>query len=328
MQKRDIGSLSVSVVGLGCNQIGTKFCDQSATDQIVGEAIDAGVTYFDTADEYGQDYADLTSADGWGRSESYLGRALGSRREQVIIGSKFSARPHADEVSGGASAKWARTALEASLRRLNTDYIDLYQQHFPDPGVPIAETLGVLQEFVEAGKVREVGCCNFSAAELQAATAATPVGDPGFVSLQAPLNILQRSTLAEVVPTAGRLGLALIPYYPLASGVLTGKYRRGRPAPAGSRMVEQVSDEARAKVLSERTYDRLEALERFAAERDRSLVELAFGWLLGHAEVATVIAGASKPGQVSANVANASWVLSPDEVAQATSVAVEAGSAR
>jgi aryl-alcohol dehydrogenase-like predicted oxidoreductase len=328
MRSRVIGSLNVSVIGLGCNQLGTKFCDQSTTDQIVGEALDAGVTYFDTADEYGQDYADLTSAEGWGRSESYLGHALGSRRDQVIIGSKFSARPHADEVSGGASAKWARIALEASLRRLGTDHIDLYQQHFPDPGVPIAETLGVLQEFVQAGKVREVGCCNFSAAELDAAAETAAKDAPSFASIQAPLNILQRNTLSEVAPAAARLGLALIPYYPLASGVLTGKYRRGLPPPEGSRMSDQVSAEARAKVLSDRTHDRLEALERFAAERDRSLVELAFGWLLGHPEVSTVIAGASKPGQVAANVANAGWVLSPDEVAEATSIAIEAGASR
>ncbi|MGX7678924.1 aldo/keto reductase [Jatrophihabitans sp. DSM 45814] len=326
MEQRTIGKLAVSVVGLGCNQLGTQYCDEATSARIVSEALDAGVTYFDTADEYGENYFDSTDPDGWGRCEEYLGRALGARRGEVIIGSKFGARPHYDQTLGGGSAKWARQALEDSLRRLGTDYIDLYQLHFPDPDVPIEETLGVMNEFVAAGKVREIGCSNLTGAALEeAATAAADNDLLPFASIEGPLNLLQRGNLDEVLPTADRLGMAYIPYYPLASGVLTGKYRRGEAFPEASRMADKVPDGMGAKILSDRAFNRIEALEAFATERGHTLIELAFGWLLGQPAVASVIAGASKPGQVTVNVGAAGWQLSPQEVALATQVVVDAG---
>src|SRR4051812_27946138 len=161
MDTRSIGALSVSVVGLGCNQFGTSGCDEATSLKVVDEAIDAGITFFDIADEYGMNYADPTDPEGWGRSEEILGKALQGRRDQVVVASKFGIHPHADtEGRGGASARWARLAIEDSLRRLQTDHIDLYQLHMPDPSVPLEETLGALQELVTAGKVREIGCCN------------------------------------------------------------------------------------------------------------------------------------------------------------------------
>jgi aryl-alcohol dehydrogenase-like predicted oxidoreductase len=322
---RKLGGLSVSVVGLGCNQLGTTFCDATTSDRIVGEAIEAGITYFDTADEYGANYADQSDPAGWGRSEEFLGKALGKRRSQVLIGSKFGVQPHGDPTGGGGSARWARTAIEASLRRLGTDYIDLYQLHFPDPAVPIEETLGVLDTFVAEGKVREIGCCNFSAAQLQEAyDTADRTSVRRFASLQSPLNILQRASLDEIMPACQRLGMAFIPYYPLASGMLTGKYRRGEPLPAESRLADQVSEEARARIFSDRGFSRVEALEAYANERGHSLLELAFGWLLGYPDVATVIAGAAKPGQPTLNAAAAGWQLDPDEMAEVLRVVQEA----
>lgn len=321
MEQRRIGELAVSVVGLGCNQLGTAFCDEATTGRIVGEALDAGITYFDTADEYGANYSDHDDPAGWGRSEELLGRALGKRRDQVVIGSKFGVRPHGQLEGGGASARWARTALEATLRRLGTDHVDLYQVHFPDPAVPVEETLEVLDQLVRAGKVREIGCCNFTGGALEEAARVAAVGGwRPFASVQSPLNLIQRATLEEVMPTADRLDMAFIPYYPLASGMLTGKYRRGQPPPPASRLADQVGDDVRSRLLSDRSFARLEALEALAAEHGRSLLELAVGWLLGHANVATVIAGAAKPGQAAANAAAAGWRLTPEQVARATSV--------
>ena len=319
MHYRTIGCLSVSVVGLGCNQLGTAYCDEATSARIVDEAIENGITYFDTADEYGANYADHDDPTGWGHSEEVLGQALGSRRDQVVIGSKFGVHPHGQADGGGGSARWARTALEASLRRLGTDHIDLYQMHFPDPSVPIEETLGALDAMVTEGKVREIGCCNFSGAGLdEAAAAAVSTGLHPFASIQSPLNLIQRATLDDVMPACDRLGMAFIPYYPLASGMLTGKYRRGQPLPSSTRLTEQVPPEAQERIFSDRGFARLEALEAFAAARGHSLLELAFAWLLGYPRVATVIAGAAKPGQAAVNAGAADWQLSPDEVQEAT----------
>ena len=321
MEHRSIGRLSVSVIGLGCNQLGTAFCDESLSARIVNEALDAGITYFDTADEYGSNYADPDDPGGWGRSEEYLGRALRSRRDEVVIGSKFGVHPHGDAERGGASRRWATLAVEASLRRLGTDRIDLYQLHFPDPDVPIEETLGALDELVAQGKVREIGCSNLSAGALdEAAAAAARMGVRPFASTQGPLNLLQRATLDDVVPACERLGMTFIPYYPLASGMLTGKYRRGRDLPEGTRLSDQVTEEARRRIFTDRTFDRLEALEAYAAESGHTLLQLAFSWLLGHPNVATVIAGAAKPGQASANAAASEWRLTPEQVAEITKV--------
>jgi aryl-alcohol dehydrogenase-like predicted oxidoreductase len=325
VEYRQIGKLTVSVVGLGCNQLGTGYCDEPTSARIVGEAIDAGITYFDTADEYGANYADPDDPTGWGRSEEYLGRALKGHRDQVVIGSKFGVQPHGDPTGGGGSARWARTSIEASLRRLDVEYIDLYQLHFPDPSVPVAETLAAMQQFIDEGKVREIGCSNFSAAQLSEATEeAARLGTTRFASVESPLNILQRASLDEVMPACEQLAMAFIPYYPLASGMLTGKYRRSEPVPAASRLAEQVGDEARARILSDRGFARIEALEGFAQSHGHTLIELAFGWLLGHPNVSTVIAGASKPGQSTSNAAAAGWAMTPDEVAQATATVLAA----
>ncbi|HEY3941359.1 MAG TPA: aldo/keto reductase [Acidimicrobiales bacterium] len=328
MDVRSIGSLTVSVVGLGCNQLGTTFVDDDDVDRIVGEAIEAGITYFDTADEYGANYADPSDPRGWGRSEELLGRALGRRRDQVVVGSKFGVAPHGDAPGGGASARWARSAIEATLRRLGTDYVDLYQLHFPDPAVGIDETLGALDQLVHEGKVREIGCCNFSADQLaEAHDVARAERVRPFASIQSPLNIFQRGALDELLPAAGELGMSFIPYYPLASGMLTGKYRRGEPAPQGSRLADQVGDDVRSRLLSDRNFARVEALEAYAQARGHTLIELAFAWLLGHDPVATVIAGASRPGQAATNGASAGWQLAPAEVGEVTALVASAGQA-
>jgi aryl-alcohol dehydrogenase-like predicted oxidoreductase len=327
MEQRRIGSLSVPVVGLGCNQFGTAACDEATSISIINEAMDAGITYFDIADEYGQNYADTTDPRGWGASEEILGRALEGRRDEVLIASKFGARPHGDNARGGNSARWARTALEESLRRLRTDHIDLYQVHFPDPGVPIAETLSVLGEFVRAGQVREIGCSNFTAEMLKEADhVAASTGLRPFASAQNPLNLFQRAALDELLPTCEQLDVSFIPYYPLASGMLTGKYRRGMDLPSDTRLTDglMVSPEARGRIFSDRAFARLEALEKFASSFGHSILELAIAWLLAQPTVATVIAGAAKPGQASANAKAAGWRLSPEEAGRATQAVITA----
>ena len=325
MEHRSIGSLSTSVVGLGTNQFGTPACDEATARRVVAEALEAGVTYFDTADEYGRNYLDDTDPSGWGRSEEILGRALADHRDDAVIATKFGV-PHAgDPDRGGGGARWVAQAIDESLARLGTDHVDLYQLHVPDPTVPIAETLGALDALVRDGKVREIGCSNLSGAQLEEAnTAAAELGLRPFASIQSPLNVLQRATLDDVMPVCERLGVRFIPYYPLASGVLTGKYVRGEDAPAQSRLRDQLSDDQRARILSDRTFDRVEALAAYARERGHTLLELAFGWLLGHPAVPTVIAGAARPGQVAANAAAATWVLTPDEVDDVTRVVTTA----
>ncbi len=326
METRAIGSLQATVVGLGCNQFGTKACDEATSRAVIAEALDAGIAYFDTADEYGSNYFDPADTEGWGRSEEILGKALGSRRDEVVIATKFGVHPHGDDQRGGASARWARRALEDSLRRLGTDRIDLYQLHIPDPAVPIEETLGVMDEFVRSGKVREIGCCNFDAAMLRDADrTAVASATARFVSLQAPLNLFQRGALTELLPVCEELGMAFVPYYPLASGVLTGKYRRGEPPSPGTRLRDQLGPAQRDQLLSERTFARVEALERFAEKAGHTLLELAFGWLLAQPGVATVIAGAARPGQARANAGAAGWILTPEEAAEATRVVAGAG---
>ena len=241
METRSIGGLSVSVVGLGCNQFGTAGCDEATSHKVVDEAIESGITFFDIADEYGMNYADPTDPEGWGRSEEILGDALKGRRDQVVVASKFGIHPHADTQNrGGASARWARLAIEDSLRRLQTDRIDLYQLHMPDPTVPLEETLGALQELVQAGKVLEIGCCNINGKALrEAAEIAASHGLPQFRSTQSALNLFKRTALDDEIPACEELGMVFIPYYPLASGMLTGKYKRGE-TPQGTRLTEQV----------------------------------------------------------------------------------------
>ncbi len=292
MQRRQIGSLSVSVVGIGCNNFGGRI-DEEATRLVVDAALDEGINFFDTADMYSA-----------GRSEEFLGRALGSRRKDVVIATKFG---HLfDGKPTGASPEHIKKACEDSLRRLGTDTIDLYQLHIPDKDTPIADTLGALEDLVRAGKVREIGCSNFSADQLQEAAAAVRPGAARFVSVQNELSLLKREPEAEVLPECKRKGLAFLPYFPLASGMLTGKYRRGAPHPEGTRIKED------SRWMED--IDEVDRLMAFAESKGHTLLELAFGWLLAHEPVASVIAGATKPDQVRANVRAAGWIPSIGEL--------------
>jgi aryl-alcohol dehydrogenase-like predicted oxidoreductase len=295
---RSIGSLSVSVVGLGCNNFGRKL-DTDGTARVVQAALDAGITFFDTADSYGDT-----------QSEVFLGRALAGRRHDAVIGTKFGSK--LDEQRHGASPAYIRRAVEDSLRRLNTDRIDLYQLHWPDPEVPIADTLGALDGLVKAGKVREVGCSNFSPAQLREADQAARPGAATFASLQNEYSLLHQEPEAEVLPLCEDLGMAFIPYFPLASGLLTGKYRKGEPPPAGSRIAEG----RHADLFNGHNLEIVERLIAFSEERGHTILELAFSWLLRKPTVASVIAGATKPGQVRANAAAANWEFSDAELVE------------
>ncbi|WP_322780926.1 aldo/keto reductase [Frankia sp. Cas4] len=304
MRTRRIGSLEVSVVGLGCNQLGTT-CDETRTAAILDTAVDNGVTFLDTADEYGA-----------GASEELLGRLLAARRDKVVIATKFGSTYGAAPGDGGASPRWITAAVEASLRRLRTDRIDLYQLHFPDPTVPIEETLGALDALVQAGKVREIGCANVGTAQIdEAARAAKDHGLRPFVSVQNRLNLLRPEALADTVPAASAHGMAFLPFFPLASGVLTGKYRRGQAPPEGTRLGDHVAPDVVGKILSDRTHDRLEAFEKLAGQDGHSLLELSIAWLIAQPAVASVIAGVTSPAQLLANVAAAEWELSEDTAA-------------
>lgn len=299
MERRRIGLLEVSVVGLGCNNFGW-YIDEQATAHVVDAALDAGINFLDTADIYGQT-----------RSEEFLGRLLGARRDRVVLATKFGMA--VDEHRRGAHPDYVRRAAEDSLRRLRTDRIDLYQLHQPDPGVPIADTLGALDELVRAGKAREIGCSNFSAAQLREAEGVAQRGGTArFVSVQNEFSLLHREPQREVIPECQRLNIAFIPYFPLASGLLTGKYRRGQPPPEGSRLTR----ERFARMHTEENLETVEQLLRFAESRGRTLLELAFSWLAARPTVASVIAGATKPSQVRSNAAAADWRMTMEELAQ------------
>lgn len=303
MERRRIGSLEVTAVGLGCNNFGKRL-DEPSSARVVHAALDAGIDFFDTADIYGT-----------GRSEEFLGRALGPRRADVMIATKFGMAM--DDRRRGGRPDYIRRAAEDSLRRLGTDRIDLYQLHEPDPDVPIADTLGALDALVDAGKVREIGCSNFSAARIrEAETTASVAATARFVSVQNEYSLLHRDPELEegahggVLDECERTGAAFLPYYPLASGLLTGKYRRGAPPPEGSRLAGRHG----AGPLTDENLDRVEALRAFAASRGHTILDLAFSWLLSRPVVASVIAGATKPEQVAANVAAANWRLTDEEL--------------
>jgi aryl-alcohol dehydrogenase-like predicted oxidoreductase len=297
MQRRRIGSLEVSAVGIGCNNFGWRI-DADETVAVVDAALDAGINFFDTADLYGGT-----------RSEEFLGRALGARRGDVIVATKFG-HPGNPQLRGG-HPDTVRKAAEESLRRLGTDYIDLYQMHRPDPAVPIAETLGALDELVRAGKVREIGSSNFSAEQIRGAEAAAK--GARFVSVQNDYSLLQREPEAAVLPECERLGVAFLPFFPLASGLLTGKYRKGQPLPEGARLSDPKWEE---RMKTDGRLDQVEALIAFAEARGHTILELAFAWLLARPVVASVIAGATKPAQVHANAAAAGWDLTADDRAE------------
>ena len=299
METRKIGSLDVSVVGLGCNNFGWKI-DEAATKQVVDAALEAGLNFFDTADIYGGT-----------KSEEFLGRVLAGRRDQVIVATKFGMKID-DERPGGAKPEYIRQAAEDSLRRLGTDHLDLYQLHKPDPDTPIADTLGALDELVKAGKVREIGCSNFSDTQLQEAKAAA--GGTRFVSVQNEYSLLHREPEASVLPECARESIAFLPYFPLASGFLTGKYRKGQPLPEGTRI--QAGEGRFSDLLSEQNLTRVEALIHFAETRGHTILELAFSWLLAKPVVASVIAGATSPAQIKGNAAASGWALTNAELSE------------
>jgi aryl-alcohol dehydrogenase-like predicted oxidoreductase len=297
METRKIGSLDVSVIGLGCNNFGWRL-DPDATAAVVDAALQAGVNFFDTADVYGM-----------GQSEEFLGRALGRRRDDVLIATKFGLEM--DKQRQGAKPDYIRQAVEESLGRLGTDRIDLYQLHKPDPETPIADTLGTLGELVRTGKVREIGCSNFSVEQLR--EAAQAAGDNvHFVSVQNEFSLFHRDPERDILPECARTGLAFLPYFPLANGLLTGKYRKGIKPPEGSRAAEKWGP----RVFTKKNLTAVEALIEFAQSRNHTILELALAWLLSHEPVASVIAGASRPEQVRANVAANVWRLTDEELAE------------
>jgi aryl-alcohol dehydrogenase-like predicted oxidoreductase len=303
MRTRQIGSLDVTVVGLGTNNFGFGMAEEDVP-AVVDAALAQGINFIDTADSYGA-------------SEERLGKALGTRRDQILIATKFGSPVMGQDGTGGARPDYVRQAVDASLKRLGTDRIDLYQLHRPDKETPIAETLEALAATVKAGKVREIGCSNFSAAQLREAEAAARDG-VRFVSVQNHYNLLNRGDEAEVLPECEKLGLAYLPYFPLASGVLTGKYQRGQSPPEGTRLHRW--GERAAGALNDETFDKVDALTAWARERGHSLLDLAFAWLLAKPTVASVIAGATRAGQVEANAAAGGWELTPAEVAEVDAI--------
>jgi len=290
MEKRRIGSLEVTVVGLGCNNFGWRIPEKESA-AVVAATLDAGVNFFDTADIYDK-----------GTSEEYLGRALGKRRNEAVVATKFG-KPMDERRQGGKPA-YVREALEASLRRLGTDHVDLYQMHAPDPETPVEDTLGALEELVREGKVREIGCSNFSAEQLRQT--------PGrWASVQNHYSLYTRTPEQDgVLEECVRQGIAFIPYFPLESGLLTGKYRPGAPLPSGSRGEAGWGP----KVFSERNLEWVERLRQFAESRGHSVVELAMSWLAGQPAVASIIAGATRPDQVRANAKAVGWQMTADEL--------------
>lgn len=310
MEFRNLGrsGLRVSTVGLGCNNFGMKL-DEAGTKAVVHAAIDAGITLFDTADMYG----------GRGGSETHMGAVLGEKRKQIVLATKFGWEMDDAGRKRGGSRKWIMEAVEDSLRRLRTDWIDLYQLHKPDPLTPIDETLRALDDLVRAGKVRYVGCSNLPAWQMvEAHFAAELANVGGFVSAQEEYNILNRSIERDVLPVARKYGFGLLPYFPLASGLLTGKYQR-EAMPEGARLTDNPQFAGR-QYVSDANWPKVEKLDAFAKERGHTLLELAFAWLLAEPATASVIAGATKPEQVAGNVGAASWHLSAEEKATVDSI--------
>lgn len=305
MRYRQVGKsgLTVSVVGLGGNNFGDCI-GRDETREVVNAAIDCGVTLIDTADTYGNR----------GGSEKFLGQVLAGRREQVVLATKFG-RDMGDGVVARGSRNYIRRAVEASLRRLQTDYIDLYRYHWPDRVTPFEETLATLDDLAKEGKVRYIGSSNFAGWEIADADwIARTRNQARFISTQNLYSVLRREAEQEVIPSCVNYGVGLLPYFPLAHGLLTGKYRRGQPLPQGTRLAR---DKAQP---SEDVFDKLEALERFGEQHGHSLLDVAVAGLAAMPAVSSVIAGATTPEQVRANAADADWVLSSDELAELSSI--------
>mgnify|MGYP001260139587 FL=1 len=301
MDTRKIGDLDVSVLGLGCNNFGAKI-DGHATEAVVKTALDIGVNYFDTADAYGD-------------SEGLLGRALGGRRDEAIVATKFGSGSAVPEGEVAGSATWVAKAAERSLRQLGVDVIDHYQMHKPDPTTPIVETLGALQELIDAGKVREIGCSNFSAEMLEEmVSVASQNSLTPFATVQNRFSVLTRGPETDgVFDACQKHNIGLVPYFPLESGLLTGKYRKGAELPSGSRLEEWAELPHGAMFLGDEMFDAMEALIDYAESRNHTILELGLSWLVERLEIPTVIAGATTPEQVTANAAACSWVLEDED---------------
>jgi aryl-alcohol dehydrogenase-like predicted oxidoreductase len=311
MELRNLGrsGLRVSTIGLGCNNFGGRI-DEAATRAVIHKALDLGINLLDTADIYGER----------GGSETLIGRILQDNRKQVVLATKFAMPMDDSGETLGGSRRYIMTAIEDSLRRLQTDYIDLYQMHQLDPRTPIEETLRALDDLVRHGKVRYLGCSNFPAWRMtEAAWTARVAGLHGFVSCQDEYSLVHRQPEAELLPAARHLGFGLLPYFPLASGLLTGKYRRNANLPAGTRLAntQRLAD----RYLTERNWTIAEKLGDFVDQRGRTMLELAFSWLLAQSPVASVIAGATRPEQLEQNVNAGSWALTAEELAEIDRIA-------
>ena len=311
MEQRNLGTsgLLVSTIGLGCNNFGGRL-DLEGTRAVIHAAFDHGITLFDTADVYGNQ----------GGSETLMGQVLGDKRKDIVLASKFGLPM--DGENGrlrGGSRRYIMSAVEASLKRLRTDYLDLYQYHKPDPLTPTEETLRALDDLVRQGKVRYIGCSNLPGWQVvEAQWTARHLGLNSFVSCQDEYSLLVRKAEQDVAPVAARYGMGLLPYFPLASGMLTGKYKRGAQPPAGTRMS---GTDRYARYQTEGSFDVVEKLEAYAKAHGHSLVELAFSWLLAKAPVSSVIAGATKPEQIAENVKAGGWKLTPAEIAEVEAIA-------
>jgi len=306
VEYRNLGNsgLKVSAVGLGCNNFGIRN-NAEQTRAIVHRGLDEGITLFDTADIYGNR----------GGSEELLGKALGERRRDIIVASKFGMPMGDGPYLRGGSRRYIAAAAEASLKRLGTDYIDLYQIHMPDSETPQQETLEALSDLVRSGKVRYIGCSNFAAWQtVDALWISRANGLAAYVSAQNQYNLLDRRIERELVPVCRQFGVGILPYFPLASGFLTGKYRRGAEPPKGARLslVPRLAEQT----LTDENFATLERLDKFARHRERTLLELAIGWLASQAQVSSVISGATSPEQVSENVKAGNWKLTAEELAE------------
>ena len=304
MEYRNLGSsgLRVSLVGLGCNNFGMRL-ELEQTRAVVDRAFDLGITLFDTADMYG----------GRGGSETQLGKILGHRRKDIVLASKFGMAMSDDGTKIGASRRYIMSAVEDSLRRLKTDWIDLYQLHQPDPLTPLDETMQALDDLVTQGKIRYIGCSNLPSWQVvESQWVSKTMGLNRFVSCQDEYNILNRNVEAELIPAMQKYGCGLLPYFPLASGLLTGKYKRTE-MPEGARLTDMPTFANRI-YLTDENFDIVDNLNKFAKKTGHSILELAFGWMASRPTTASIIAGATKPEQIEANVAAVNWVLSQSEI--------------
>ena len=310
MEYRNLGSsgLRVSLVGLGCNNFGMRL-ELEQTRAVVDRAFDLGITFFDTADMYG----------GRGGSETQLGKILGHRRKDIVLASKFGMAMSDDGTKIGASRRYIMSAVEDSLRRLKTDWIDLYQLHQPDPLTPLDETMQALDDLVTQGKIRYIGCSNLPSWQVvESQWLSKSMGLNRFVSCQDEYNILNRDVEAELIPAMQKYGCGLLPYFPLASGLLTGKYKRTE-MPEGARLTDMPTFANRI-YLTDENFDIVDKLNKFANKTGHSILELAFGWMASRPTTASIIAGATKPEQIDANVAAINWVLSQSEIDEADKI--------